>query len=289
MTKVRGVVLKTIIKFILVLMTLFFSSCVSRSDYDKLKNENDSLRIELDECQYGEEKIVGKIENAYKEKDYQLVRVNINDLFEKHPESTNMDKYKKILKKIEKEETTKKENERIQKENERVKKEAEQRELIRLAKLDDTGMWRIRYYADDFGQSTDQKYITHSERIRGRFSNTATADSPLAVIFSVSSRDYINIYLYEYAGDVPVRSIGGGKYDVLIEDKDGKRLRLLAHNGGNCIFFDKKEYSQSLHDVLLRGGNIKFRINEDNYTTKYSFDIGNADGYKNAYRKLLEK
>lgn len=43
--------------------------------------------------------------------------------------------------------------------------------------LDDTGMWKIMYYVDAFGDTTKEPYISNSIYISGSFSNSASNTS----------------------------------------------------------------------------------------------------------------
>lgn len=94
--------------------------------------------------------------------------------------------------------------------------------------------------------------------------------------------------LYEYAGNNPVKAYSSEKYQVLIQDKDGKRLKIIATNWSDRLNFDKTA-SRQVHNILMKGGEIKFKIYEiDTPTTEYNFTISKADWYENAYRKLQE-
>jgi hypothetical protein len=72
----------------------------------------------------------------------------------------------------------------------------------------------------------------------------------------------------------------------LIQDKDGKRLKLRATNYSDRLSFNKTD-SRKVHGILMNGGSIKFKIYEiDTPTTEYNFTIRKADWYENAYAKL---
>ena len=268
----------------LVLMTIISSCGVPQSDYDKLNNEkkeliteNERLLAELDECENGTEKIITKVEKAYATKEYSTARLNISKLYERHPESQKNNEFKELLKKIEKEELA-----------EQKRKEAEEKERIRLANINNTGMWVVRYYVDDFGEPTKQGYIRNTNLIRGTFSNTATQDSELDVKFLISNSSDISIQLYEYAGNNPVKAYSSESYTVLVQDKDGNRMKWRAVNYSERLSFDKTA-SRKVHNALMKGGSIKFRITEnDTPTTQYQFTIQKADWYENAYTKLKE-
>ena len=74
-------------------------------------------------------------------------------------------------------------------------KEAEEKEQIRLANLNNTGVWSVNYYVDEFGERTKQGYITNSLSIKGAFSNTATQDSRLNVDFLIFFRTAITLFV----------------------------------------------------------------------------------------------
>ena len=65
-------------------------------------------------------------------------------------------------------------------------------------------------------------------------------------------------------------------------------MKLRAVNHSERLSFDKIA-SRKVHNALLNGGSIKFRITEnDTPTTQYQFTIQKADWYENAYTKLKE-
>lgn len=224
----------------------------------------------------GADKLIALVEKNYSEKNYKEAKKYIKLLYEKHPESPKNDEFKDLLVKIEKEE-----------EIERKRKE-EEKERIRLENLNNTGMWRVEFYVDEFGEPTDQRYITNKNYITGVFSNTATENSDLNVKFLISNAYDISIKLYEYAGNNPVKTYGSESYRVLVQDNDHKRYDLRATNYSDRLSFDKTA-SKKVHGALMKGGTLKFRIIEiETPTTEYKFNIDNADWYANAYRILKE-
>ena len=265
-------------KFIYGLVIIIgFASCVSQTDYDKLKSENDKLKIELENCQHGAEKLIANVEKAYLDKNYSEARKNIDLLAEKHPESQKNKEFSILLKTIEELEL-----------QEQKRKAIEEKEKIRLENLNNTGIWSVQYYVDDFGEPTKEGYIKNTNLISGTFSNTATQNSALNVKFLITNASDINIMLYEYAGNNPVKAYSSESYQVLIQDKDGNRLKLIATNYSDRLNFNKTA-SKQVHNILLKGGSIKFKIYEiDTPTTEYDFTINNADWYENAYTKLKE-
>lgn len=261
----------------LLLMTIISGCGVPQADYDKLSNENIQLLSDLDECKNGAKRIIAEVQKAYTEKNYSMAKQGINNLYERHPESPKNKEFKELTKKIEKEEIAIKKRE-----------EAAEKERIRLANFNNTGMWSVRYYVDDFGEYTKEGYIRNTSLIRGTFSNTATQDTELDVKFLISNSSDISIQLYEYAGNNPVKASSTDYYTVQVQDKDGKRMSMRASNYSERLSLGKTD-SRRLHNALMKGGELKFKITEDDRpTTQYKFTIQNADWYENAYRKLKE-
>lgn len=262
---------------LIILFIILYGCGIPRSDYDKLLAENEKLKTELDDCKNGADKLIALIDKAYQEKDYQTAKQNIELLYTKHPESPKNVEYRELLKNIE----------RIESEIAQ-KKAAEEKERIRLANLNNTGIWRIGHYVDEFGEPTKQGYITNTDYIKGTFSNTATQNSDLNVNFLITNSSNISIQLYEYADNNPVKAYASELYHVYIQDKDGNRVSLIATNRSDRLSFDQSG-SRQVHRILIKGGLIKFRIEEvETSTSQYQFNIQNADYYDNAYRLLTE-
>ena len=270
--------MKIISKIFPLSLILILNGCgVSQSKYDKLK-------AELEECKYGAVKLSAAADKALAEKDYVTFRQTLQQLSEKHPESGDNNRLKELLIEIEREEAAG-----------ALARESALKETSRLANLNNTGIWSVSTYVDKFNQSTKARYIHNKSPFKGTFSNSATEDSPLnAEIMidgpSVSGR--VSIQLFEYARNNPVKSFRRKWYKIDVKAKDGDRSQLegsmgSGDAGGDRIVFNQ-ESSAILHRALLKGGTIKFAIEEtDKSTTHYLFSIPNADHYENAHRKLL--
>ena len=157
--------MKIITVITLAIIALTFTNCggVPQKKHDKLLTELKVLEEKLDECNNGAEKLVAQIEKAFEDKDYDTTKEKINQLSSRHPESPKNKEFKILLSQIVE----------IEKE-EQKQKEIEEKEKKRLANLDNTGMWRLGFYVDEFGEPTKEGYITTNEYISGTFSNTAT-------------------------------------------------------------------------------------------------------------------
>jgi hypothetical protein len=270
---------------VFIIIGLFVSCGVSKiehenvlSENNKLKEDVERLNTELDQYRNGSERTVALIKQYLGEENLNLARESINTLSQYHPEDLDKKEVINLISLVEK-----KEKEEI------ARKEAEEKERIRLANLNNTGIWRVGKYVDSFGEPTDEGYITNREYIKGTFSNTATQNSELNVKFLITNLSDVNIQLYEYAGNNPVKAYSADSYSVQIQDRDGNRNRLKATNYSDRLSFGN-EASRIIHNVLMKGGNIKLNIVEDDTpTTKYQFEINNADWYENAYRILTGK
>ena len=265
---------------------LIISCGVQKEKYVLLENENTDLKKqiiqlteEIDELKNGEERTIAIIEDANKIGDYKTVRTNIEILKVKHPESKKNADYQKLLEVISQKEAE------IQK-----KKEAEEKEQLRLANINNTGMWDIRYYVDSFNEPTKERYIANDELIKGTFENSATSNSDLTVQILITSSNDISIKLYEYADNNEVKGSYNypTSYFVYVKDSEDKKYILNAKNKSDRLEFNASD-SLILHKLFLKGKIIKFYIREFEGSSIYNFNILNPEWYDNAYRKLTGK
>lgn len=278
--------------FLVVGLIIFFSCGVSESEHNKVKSERDSLSVivaelesEKDELKNGEERIIGLIESSCDANKFIEARRYIDLLLSNHPESQKRKHYSNLLPKIE------------EKANEELAIiESDKNDSIRLANINNLGIWEIGYFVDSFGEPTNDKYIKTKRPIYGTFSNSATQNSDLGVRFIISGKNSIYIKLYEYNRSNPVKGYRD-KYRVLVKDCDGEKYNLSASSyDSDRLSFDVHAYdsdynksndAERIFDILLKGGEIKFKIiDTDRSTTNYNFMIHNADWFENAYIKL---
>jgi len=173
---------------------------------------------------------------------------------------------------------------------------------ISVAKAQATSksQWSVRTYVDEFEEPTNEKYMRNTTQ--GKFSNTATTNSCLRVVFLV---DYelpayisqgekpvkipkIRIMLYEYCRNHPVKNSydGGTEYTVKVKSNKGDtRVFAKVMNFDDRLRFDSSD-SYKLHKIFKSATTLKFFIYEsDTPTTKYQFTVS-AIGYSAAYKKL---
>jgi hypothetical protein len=150
------------------------------------------------------------------------------------------------------------------------------------------GIWEIGEYEDQFGNKTGEKFITPKSMIRGKFSNPATENSDLDVQFIYSDKDGVTIRLYEYGKQLgsPATAIGIEKVNIAIQDGNGQQYNFTGGMSQTWMFFDLND-RETVKQILLAGGNIKFRIIIDTVgvISNYSFDITNANGFDVVYQQ----
>ena len=141
---------------------------------------------------------------------------------------------------------------------------------------DNSTRWFLLHRYDDFHERTDEKYITASGE--GTFSNSATLNDYLFSTIDIDS-DWIAIHLYKY-GRV-MADTKNKKVTLKIKGDDGT----VVEDNTLYHFFDSKynkEKTDSIFNILLKGGNIKFHIKmEDNYSKFvdiYDFEFINSSG-----------
>jgi outer membrane murein-binding lipoprotein Lpp len=257
------------------LCTSLLACGVPQSEFDQLKAENERLKAQVDELQNGEERLVAEIDQAYSQKNFALAKSKIEQLRDRHPDAKKNAEYRALAGEIEQAQAA-----------QELKAKKEREEAERLANLNNTGIWTVRYYVDNFNEPTKEPYITNPQIIAGTFSNTATQDSPLHVKFLIDSAESIDIQLYEYAGNNPVKAGVHDVYTVLVRDKDGERLELRATNYGDRLSLEKRD-AKKLHAALMKGGRVQFRIvNRETTTSQYVFAVDDASYYENAVAKL---
>ena len=260
-------------------MVVLLAGCgVDQAEYDRALAQIKELEQKVDELENGEDRLIAEIDSAMTNQDYPSAREGISQLAARHPESSKNREYAELLPEIEKRES--------ELADQRAAEEAEQR---RLANLNNTGIWAVSHFVDDFGDPTENAYIQNRQPIKGLFSNSATEDSDLLVRFLADAADDIAIMLFEYAGNNPVKAYSATRYDVLVQNSGDVKLSLSAVNSSDRLRLNQND-SRKLHELLLQGGQIEFRIREsETPIAQYSFNIADAEFYDNAYRILTEE
>lgn len=224
-----------------------------------------NLEVEIDELKNGEERLVNLAQNSFDKGEYKVALVAINKLKDKHPDAAKLSYFEKMADELD------------------VIIEKQRKDSIKLANIDNLGIWKIGYYVDKFNEPTKDPYI--STEVNGRFSNSATTNSDLKVRFLVDFSE-IRIQLYEYGRNHPIK----GEEDIIfyIRDSEGKEHKIRAFNYKSGDTSVKDNHVKVLRNILLKGGNIKFHaktLGEYSYS-EYHFELKNADYFENAWEKM---
>lgn len=265
--------------FLFALIIFIMTGCVTKSSHNELEKKCQSLTDEItalnekiDELENGEDRLVNLAKNSYDAGKYGLANNYIAQLKEKHPESKEIAYFNRLQPTLDK-----------QIEEEKAIIEKAKKDSIKLANINNLGIWEIGYYVDNFGEATKEPYI--STDLSGKFSNSATTNSDLNVRFLVD-KSSIRIQLYEYAGNHPIK--GEGIIYFKIRDKNGKEHEIRAFNSSTGNTNVDQDDFKKLKNILLSGGTIKFIALAGKYgsPSQYSFTIDNADWLENAYTKM---
>lgn len=157
--------------------------------------------------------------------------------------------------------------------------------------LNDTGMWELRYYQDEFKRPTDEGYICNSEPISGTFNNSAASNSSLSA-FILVDKENVSILLAEY-GRSQVKN-GSTRddetYNITMLDPAGNKISLSAtlYALGNRLFIAKYD-AQKVIKALSQNASVSFYIvHSERSINNYTFTIEDTSYFSTAY-DLLRK
>ncbi|MBE0570368.1 MAG: hypothetical protein IH618_02395 [Ignavibacteriaceae bacterium] len=88
---------------IVLLLFLFVFSCSdgpSKTEFEKLKSENEALKAELEDCKYGAAKLYESANQYFKNNDFKSAKDAVDKLIQKHPSSQEATLSKSLLEKI---------------------------------------------------------------------------------------------------------------------------------------------------------------------------------------------
>lgn len=131
--------------------------------------------------------------------------------------------------------------------------------------------WINGNYVDEFKNKTGESYTKNQKRIIGQFSNTATENSSLGVDLLIN-KNSVDVKLYEYNRDVPVKSSLEKMYYIFFMHNDNK----YTHTGKLQI--DRIEFKGEAFAGIIKAlesnSEIKFNIIEaTNTTSSYFFTV----------------
>tara|TARA_B100000315_G_scaffold145180_1_gene134113 strand:+ start:5 stop:997 length:993 start_codon:yes stop_codon:yes gene_type:complete len=124
-------------------------------------------------------------------------------------------------------------------------------------------------------------------QLLGKFSNSATTNSKLKVIFLIDEK--VSIMLYEYARNHPVSGKNVKHFYKILIKHNGKKIntKFEASNYSDRLTINKKQ-SEILMGYLKQGGTFQFFIEETGSfgSSTYNFKIDDASGFTNAWQNL---
>lgn len=155
-------------------------------------------------------------------------------------------------------------------------------EVKKVIKKVEKKNWKVRHFADSFGDPTKNRYIESSSV--GVFSNSATKNSPLYVDIMVISDEYIGIFLFEYSRRRPATYFIGNNGRVLMKNSYGEKHKITyiskwGQSGGLSI-----RNGEAIRFLKRSVGLVKFVI-YDEHSSQYHFSI-NANGFTAAYNMM---
>ncbi|MBQ0101969.1 MAG: hypothetical protein KBT31_04150, partial [Firmicutes bacterium] len=143
----------------------------------------------------------------------------------------------------------------------------------------DFGNWEKNNYVDEFKRPKSETYISNIELIVGTFSNSATSNSKLCVLFAIDY-DHFGFALYEY-GTHQVKT--GDKYTVTILDDQGKKYTTIGYMDtgvGRILLSRWKGEYVSVTDLLRKNKKLTFYVKEDTrygYASTYLFTVESSN------------
>ena len=150
---------------------------------------------------------------------------------------------------------------------------------------EESKMWVLSYYEDEFKEPTDECYITNSKYFEGTFSNTATTDSKLYVQI-LADKSRFSIKLLEHGKNIVENSSASQavNYTITVKYDDGEKSKIYAdmQPGEDKITMDSP-YGYYLASKLKENESISFYICESKRTTtNYLFTV-TSDNFEELY------
>ena len=167
----------------------------------------------------------------------------------------------------------------------------------------DVGNWSKNFYVDDFGDETNDGFI--SQTVKGKFSNRVTTNSRLRVRLYISNADVMEndpfFRFYEYDGEKPLK--GDNEINFLkCKMKDHNNIISEVWLGQlSELMEDQKDYwsfdsdrlvnvvsSINFKELLANEGSARFVCeNLRKSTSKYMFEL-DFKGYNNILKRFSE-
>lgn len=254
--------------------TIFlFGSCgIPQEDFDKLQSENNQLKLDLEECQFGASKMLSQATAYFDNKEYKKCRTESNSIIEKHSGSNEAIKAKELLDKA----------------NEELNKiaEAKEKEKAEKIKKDKQRMAnatkKMRKKADDMNgitwyyDKTSPSYVNSRTNFYAYIGKKEGGTPWMRMVIQYVADDWLFIEKYTIKVD--------GKTYKITEEKYGE---IETDNGPGIWEWLDRTVSTSEFEIMkavANGKNVKIRFEGK----KYYKDRTVSSKEKLALRNVIE-
>ena len=233
----------------LFVLTFLLQSCqetVSKTEYDKAIGEIEILKMEIDDCKYGADKLLKKSKNLISKKDYEAAKSVLTDMIFKYPDSDESVEGKILLIEVDKGIEAKKI--KIEKEK-KAKEEAEKRRLAEAT-------MKVRKSYDDMAEITWYNAYSTKKSYKSRiYAYIGVRDNGrpwLRLVIRYYGDDWLFIESYQIKVD--------GKSYIIEENE---RNEISRDNSGGSVWetLDRNVDAQSIKIIsaLIYGESAKMR------------------------------
>ena len=252
-------------------LSIIMVACgVKQTDYNKIITQRDSLLhvidsliVENEELKNGEDRLINYITLHNNNNNYIDALEYLNKLRKYHPESPLLTKHQTLFSEIERKAQTK------------IDSIAKVRsDSIKLANINNLGVWRIGDFVNDFDEPTGNHYVYTN--IYGIFSNSATAGSKLRV--NVQFLSYHLDDPYDYSIKLRFDEYDNGTYEreectsIKVVNKESRKV-FKAYEASRYDYLEDKDGGvYSTKYILTEEGIYEFEM-RFKYGTVYQFSI----------------
>ncbi|MEH0156428.1 hypothetical protein V6R21_19930 [Limibacter armeniacum] len=235
---------------------VFLIGCgVPQQQYDALKKENETLKAQLDDCQFGASKLLESAESYFGYKNYLKAKDDIAAILEKHPSSPEAEKAKVLLGKVDVE--IKKKEEATRKKIEEKKKQAKLKveKATRNMRKSHDDIRNITWYYD----KSSPRYVNSRSNVHLYFGKRGINDVPsLWFVIQYVADDWLFIDKY-------IIKVGDKTYNISEE-----RNREVKTDHGSGQIWEWIELSAGKKEIeiakaIANGKNVKIRYNGRQY------------------------
>ena len=152
-------------------------------------------------------------------------------------------------------------------------------------------VWEMRYFEDEFGEPTQDGYVTTESYVQGTFSNSATTNSLLLAAFIADAED-LSIALLEYGSSFVGNSSNqyNESYNITMRTSDDTRheMNAVLYPGGTRMIIDDV-HRDTVIEALSGTGSVDFYIvQSERPTTTYLFTLELAN-FSEVYQNLIQE